>query len=1005
MPVPRNTDEQDPVFLDSPAALISGQDVQNVKTIPKIIQFLNNPKNKGAKGDRGAEGKSIRGIQGIRGEKGADGKTPKKGVDYFTEPEIESFLAEVTPIKGVHYDDGYTPIKNIDYFDGEKGESIVGEKGDRGSDGKDGYTPVKNKDYFDGVAGKDGESIKGDKGDPGKDGKSISKEKIKLVSKALSEEAVEDHEKEFDHLLLHDPKLLGTVEVDERGIGNNKVLLYNEKKNKLVYDSIDKHTPTPIMRGGGFTTRGGQITAGSVPFGVTGNILAEDNANFSYNDSTDTLTVQNLTVNGTLSPSPAPVAAQYVTLATDATLTNERVLTGTSNQITVTDNGAGSTVVLSTPQNIHTAASPTFAGATLSGLTAGSIPFAGTGGLISQDNANFRYIDATNVLTLGLSLNPPTTLGTAEFGGEGTTNIVVAHGHAADGGVPGFASFSSRGTAASPTATGVDDFIGFYGARGYGATAYASASKARIGFHAGENWTDSAQGTYIEFDATPNGSTSLDVIMRLMGSGNVGIGETNPGAKLQVNAETASTIGTIVKAAASQTASLTEWQNSAGSLLLSVGELGQIRVAGSWDPAIGAPTAGLVFVDNGGTYNDTLIAKDTSGNIGYVVTNPGSHQFFTAGSSTAVFEITPSGVSLASITLSGQGAYTAPTGVIFTNSGGTANDSGIWRDTDQFVINYKSSQGLFSEAEHRFYLGDGLAVTFDQEAAKTFVLFDLGAGDGSAKKGLVIKGKASQSASLLQLQNSDASVFVDSGDGLASSEFVINEQGLDIDFRIEGDTDANLLFVDASTDRVGIGTNTPGALLDVRGAAIFNEAGADADFRIEGDTNANLFFLDASADTIALGDITVTSGGNISEYRNVSTTNWGVPAIYGTAARVTGQTAQSVAVATYTVGAADGSFEVSGNVNVTASVTHSFSLDVTYTDETNTVRTLILPMTQLGGSFISGGLITNVTGASPYESPVLHIRCKTATTITIRPSAGTYTSVTYNAEGIIKQIS
>ena len=480
---------------------------------------------------------------------------------------------------------------------------------------------------------------------------------------------------------------------------------------------------------------------------------------------------------------------------------------------------------------------------------------------------------------------------------------------------------------------------------------------------------------------------------------------TDLSSRVGIVPNAATDIGLVIKAAASQTASLTEWQNSSAALLLSIGELGQIRVAGSWDPVIGAPTAGLVFVDNGGTYNDTLIAKDTSGNIGYVVTNPGSHQFFTAGSSTPMFEITPSGVSLASITLTGQGAYTAPTGVIFNNSGGTANDSGIWRDTDQFVINYKSSQGLFSEAEHRFYLGDGLAVTFDQEAAKTFVLFDLGAGDGSAKKGVVIKGKASQSASLLQLQNSDASVFVDSGDGLASSEFVINEQGLDIDFRIEGDTDANLLFVDASTDRVGIGTNTPGALLDVRGAAIFNEAGADADFRIEGDTNANLFFLDASADTIALGDITVTSGGNISEYRNVSTTNWGVPAIYGTAARVTGQTAQSVAVATYTVGAADGSFEVSGNVNVTASVTHSFSLDVTYTDETNTVRTLILPMTQLGGSFISGGLITNVTGASPYESPVLHIRCKTATTITIRPSAGTYTSVTYNAEGIIKQIS
>ena len=57
----------------------------------------------------------------------------------------------------------------------------------------------------------------------------------------------------------------------------------------------------------------------------------------------------------------APIAPSFVTLATNATLPNERVLTGTSNQIVVTDNGAGSTVVLSTPQNLHTSATPQFA--------------------------------------------------------------------------------------------------------------------------------------------------------------------------------------------------------------------------------------------------------------------------------------------------------------------------------------------------------------------------------------------------------------------------------------------------------------------------------------------------------------------------------------------------------------------------------------------------------------------------------------------------------------------
>ena len=42
-----------------------------------------------------------------------------------------------------------------------------------------------------------------------------------------------------------------------------------------------------------------------------------------------------------------------------------------------------------------------------------------------------------------------------------------------------------------------------------------------------------------------------------------------------------------------------------------------------------------------------------------------------------------------------------------------------------------------------------------------------------------------------------------------------NEGGLDKDTRIEGLSEENLLFVDASTDRVGIGTNSPGEKLHV----------------------------------------------------------------------------------------------------------------------------------------------------------------------------------------------
>ncbi len=131
----------------------------------------------------------------------------------------------------------------------------------------------------------------------------------------------------------------------------------------------------------------------------------------------------------------------------------------------------------------------------------------------------------------------------------------------------------------------------------------------------------------------------------------------------------------------------------------------------------------------------------------------------------------------------------------------------------------------------------------------------------------------------------------------------------------------------------------------------------------------------------------------------------GVPVVaaYGNTVAATNTGTASIATVTPAV---DTTYEVSANCLVTTSTTHSFSLDVTYTDEGNTARTLVLPVAQLAGSFLASGLITNVTGAGPYESTTLTIRVKASTAVTIRTSAGgTYTTVVYNARGVIKQVS
>lgn len=74
-----------------------------------------------------------------------------------------------------------------------------------------------------------------------------------------------------------------------------------------------------------------------------------------------------------------------------------------------------------TGQSLATAASPTFAGLTISGLTLGSVVFAGTSGLISQDNANLFWDDTNN--RLGVGTNSPA--GTIEVMATASTEIAL----------------------------------------------------------------------------------------------------------------------------------------------------------------------------------------------------------------------------------------------------------------------------------------------------------------------------------------------------------------------------------------------------------------------------------------------------------------------------------------------------------------------------------------------------------------------------------------------------
>lgn len=163
-------------------------------------------------------------------------------------------------------------------------------------------------------------------------------------------------------------------------------------------------------------------------------------------------------------------------------------------------------------------------------------------------------------------------------------------------------------------------------------------------------------------------------------------------------------------------------------------------------------------------------------------------------------------------------------------------------------------------------------------------------------------------------------------------------------------------------------------------------------------TNA---ILDASSGTLNLGSTAnVTVGKTITSYNTFATVDMGVPAIVASG-RSTGQTAAVASICTFTP-AVNGTFEVSLNLLVTASSSFSILGNINYRGEDNIVYTLHPPITDGLGTIAVNA--TNSSGAIPWLGLSVYFRAKAGTAITISTS-GTFSSVTYNVEAIIRKVA
>lgn len=140
----------------------------------------------------------------------------------------------------------------------------------------------------------------------------------------------------------------------------------------------------------------------------------------------------------------AAIAANSVALGTDTTGNYVATVAGTANQITVTGSGSeNAAVTLALPQDIHTTANPTFAGATLGttrvGVTADNEIDTSSGNLIIDSNGGTVEVDDNLTVSGDLTLTSGTAkikmLGTGTADGLEIQRLGAAVGNGAVGDV------------------------------------------------------------------------------------------------------------------------------------------------------------------------------------------------------------------------------------------------------------------------------------------------------------------------------------------------------------------------------------------------------------------------------------------------------------------------------------------------------------------------------------------------------------------------------------------
>lgn len=570
----------------------------------------------------------------------------------------------------------------------------------------------------------------------------------------------------------------------------------------------------------------------------------------------------------------APIDATYLTLSTNSTLTNERVATASSN-VTITDAGAGS------------AATFDLSNTTVTPGTYGSVTEVAQftvdakGRLTSAGNVSIIYPSPSfSYNTINGTSGSMTAASAADSYTFVSTNgmtVVAANGS------PDTLTVNTPQdirTTASPTFQNASFSLRTPGRVAYYGIGGALADDADLLFDGSTlsmpNATSSSTGLlignggrfYQDVASSGSGSTFINTRCRFRSANFYFEAPTNTNSSssefgvqvtksfVPVANTTARTWGLSFSVSASSAFNFTD--NTSGI----VGIEGV--VTNNSTGTMNAASAAILFNSLGASSTTTRFAgidiygADVSGSAGTGATCTEAAgaiiRMGRASGNTSLGNITDLwGVQLRASTWSGTGHMTNQIGFGYA-TGATMNSiTANNQSRKMFVIPAMPSPALFT--------------------GTTIFGIDFLGTSRTSRDGIRIAGDVTLYSSASNTLKTDDNLNVDLG-------FVANEIGGDNDCRIEGDTDTNLLFTDASTDRVGVGTNAPDAKFDVAGISRAQTVTVDGDAGGTASTNSltnGTDGLEESALTLLTrtGNPTCTHQGYIKIY--VGTTAYYVP--------------------------------------------------------------------------------------------------------------------------------